>query len=278
MNKYLKWIVDIVIATLIVVLLYFGNAFFGNPLSEYLITGGAENYIEENFQDSDYFVEEVKYDFKTGNYYVQITSPTSADSKFTLYGDFFGKITFSTYDSAVTKKWNTAYRLNDEYWSTVESIFESKDFPYNAPISFGEIIFKESDTEAGDDIPDYAIPTEDLVLDKVYDINDIASHAGSLTVYIYDNDISADHLAEILLDIKEFFDEADVSFYAIDCVLEYPPPLNEDDPWKDGYTEVSDFLYKDIYEDGLIDRVLVSNKKAKDFYAEQDELKSQTMD
>ena len=67
-------------------------------------------------------------------------------------------------------------------------------------------------------------------------------------------------------------DEADVSFYVIDCVLEYPRP-EDDGEWKEGRVEVMSFLYDDIYEDALTQRVRVSDEKAKAYYAIQDALK-----
>ena len=67
-------------------------------------------------------------------------------------------------------------------------------------------------------------------------------------------------------------DEANVAFYAIDCVLEYPKP-EDDSEWKEGRVEVMTFLYDDIYEEELTERVRQSDEKAKAYYAAQDALK-----
>jgi len=76
-------------------------------------------------------------------------------------------------------------------------------------------------------------------------------------------------MAEILLDIRSIFDDAGVRFYVIDCVLEYQK--NEDSSeMKEGRVEVREFLYADIYEDSMTERVKASDEAARAYYAEQD--------
>lgn len=265
MNKITAWFMSILLAVLGAVAVFIP---FGNPISDFIVRENAEIYLEENFSDTDYVVGTVNYDFKTGSYYVCIESPTSPDSSFTLFAGTDGKITFDTYESSVAEKWNTANRINCEYADKTRSVFEREDFPYNQYIAFGEIIFKESDVPEGEYIPDYAASTKDLVIDGVYDIVEFGAKAGRLTIYIYDDDVSVERLAEILLGIKEFCKDNGIAFYAIDCVLEYPDPENE------GRAEVIGFLYKDIYEDGMTERVSISVEKAKEYRAKQDELNS----
>ena len=261
MNKITAWFMSIVMVVLGAVAVFIP---FGNPISRFLAKENAQTYIEENHPDTDYTVDAVNYDFKTGNYYVQVKSPASPDSSFTLYAGTNGKISYSTYESAVKDKWNTANRIGDEYWYQTKALFESDKFPYNQHIAFGEIIWKESGIAEGETMPEYAVSTKDLVLDGVYDVKDFSQKAGRLTVYIYDNEVSAERLAEILLGIRKIFDENNVSFYMIDCILEYPRPENDDEPHKEGRCEVLGFLYSDIYEDALVERVRLADEKAKE--------------
>jgi hypothetical protein len=52
-------------------------------------------------------------------------------------------------------------------------------------------------------------------------------------------------------------------------VLEYPK--NEDGTKKkEGRVEAREFLYADIYEDGMVERVKASDEAARAYYAEQD--------
>lgn len=269
MTKITAWFTGIVLAIVSVLVAFVP---FGNPLSEYLVTKNAEIHLQENYQDTDYYIENVSYDFKTGSYYVHIKAPDSVDRSFTLYAGTNGKITFDTYESSVLGKWNTASRISTEYFEKTRDLLARDDFPYNQHIAYGEIYFIESGTPVGEDTPNYALSTADLVLDKAYDIKELGAKSGKLTVYIYDDDISIEHLSEILLGIKQFLNDNDVTFYAIDCVLEYPKPEDENAPWKEGRTEVMNFLCEDIYEEGLVERVRLSDEKAKEYWAQQDKL------
>ena len=271
MAKITAWFTSIV---LVVVGALVAFVPFGNPLSKYLVTKNAESYIAENYQNTDYDIENVAYDFKTGNYYVQVQSPSSGDSSFTIYAGTNGKISYDTYVDAVVGRWNTANRINDEYWYAVKDLVEGDKFPYYQHIGFGNIEFADSDSIAQGLTPDYAIRNDTLVLDAVYDIKEMGAKAGHLTIYIYDEDVSVSRLSEILLGIKSLFDKEGITFYIIDCILEYPRP--EGSPAvKDDRVEVMSFLYKDIYEEGLEERVEESDKKAKEYYAAMDAEKLQ---
>ena len=54
----------------------------------------------------------------------------------------------------------------------------------------------------------------------------------------------------------------------MDFVLEYPK--DENGTIKEGRVEVRDFLYADIYEEDMIERVKASDEAANAYYAEQD--------
>ena len=122
-------------------------------------------------------------------------------------------------------------------------------------------------------MPPYALITNELELDGIYDVNELGAKAGKLTLYVYDDTVSVERLAEIILDIKGMLDDAGVRFYVMDCVLEYPKP--ESGEWKQGRVEVMDFLCSDIYEEGLAERVQASNDAAEDYYDEMDAIKKE---
>lgn len=122
-------------------------------------------------------------------------------------------------------------------------------------------------------MPPYALITNELELDGIYDVNELGAKAGKLTIYVYDDTVTVERLAEIILDIKGMLDDAGVRFYVMDCVLEYPKP--ESGEWKQGRVEVMDFLSSDIYEEGFVDRVQASNDAAGDYYNEMDAIKKE---
>ena len=220
----------------------------------------------QGYANTDFIIEDVTYDFKFGNYHAYISSPSSIDSDFSLEIGIDGRLIYDSYEDRVTSKRNTASRLENAYRSMTDAVLESKMFPYDAHIAFGELIFADADYI--DEAPEYAISASSLTPDKFYDINELGAASGELTVYVYDNKVDAERLSEILLGIRKTFDDAGVRFYAIDCVLESP---REDGETPNGERiEVMNFLYSDIYEDGLIERVMSADNAAKEYYNNTD--------
>ncbi len=267
-KKILKTVVVIISIALVIGVCVIVNAFVGNPISKHIATSTAEKHLEEKYSDRDFEIEKVIYNLKDGNYHAFIKSPSSIDSHFTILIDMWGSLKIDNYEDSVLTGWNTANRLGNEYREKVNEILDSQSFPYAVDIGFGDIEFIPTDYANDPSVPDYAIIIEDLKLDGEYDINELGSKAGKLTIYIDDETVSYERLAELILEVKKIFDDAKVKFYALDFVLEYPK--DENGTIKEGRVEVRDFLYADIYEEDMIERVKASDEAANAYYAEQD--------
>ena len=247
----------------------FANALVGNPISKAMATNTAEKHIEENYADKNFEIERVTFSFKDGYYHAFIYSPSSIDSDFTILVDMWGKLRYDTYEDRVLSGGNTADRISREYRAVVDKVLDSQAFPYNEHIGYGDFDFYPRVHLEEYSVPEYALITEDLTLDAFYDVNELGAKHGKLTIYIDDDTVSYERLSEILLDIRRIFDDTGVKFYVIDCVLEYPK--NEDSSKKqEGRVEVREFLYADIYEEGMVERVKASDEAANAYYDEQD--------
>ena len=252
----------------------FANALVGNPISKAMATNTAEKHIEENYADKDFEIERVTFSFKDGYYHAFIYSPSSIDSDFTILVDMWGNLRYDTYEDRVLSGGNTADRISRDYRAVVDKVLDSQAFPYNEHIGYGDFDFYPRVHLEEYSVPEYALITEDLTLDAFYDVNELGAKHGKLTIYIDDDTVSYERLSEILLDIRRIFDDSGVKFYVIDCVLEYQK--NEDSSKKqEGRVEVREFLYADIYEDGMTERVKASDEAAKAYYAEEDAEKLQ---
>ncbi len=270
-KKILKVLALVVAIALIICIGVFANSLVGNPVSKYLATKSANEYIEKTYSDKDFIIEEVNYDFKTGGYYARVTSPTSIDSHFSLSFDWMGKLELDCYDD-VTSGWNTAMRLEDDYRNAVKAVTESKDFSEKYFIAYGEIPCVLSDYPIDEEHPEYALQKEELVIDKIYDIKEVASEHGKLVLYAYDEEVTVERLSELLLEVKNKFDNSGVTFKAVDFVLE--PPKKEGEPMmSDEQIQIKNFYYSDIYEDGLVERVKEANQKTIEFNIEQEKIK-----
>ena len=269
MKKRILKIAALVFAVaLIVGVCVFANALVGNPISKAVAKNTTEKHLEKTYADKDFELERVTFSFKDGYYHAFIYSPSSIDSDFTILIDMWGKIRYDTYEDRVLSGWNTADRIGRDYRASVDKVLDSQAFPYDEHIGYGDFEFYPRRHLEQYSVPEYVLINEDLTLDAFYDVNELGAKHGKLTIYIDDDTVSYEKLSEILLDIRRIFDDAGVKFYVIDCVLEYPKRV--DSTKKEGRVEVMDFLYTDIYEEGMVERVKSSDEAARAYYAEQD--------
>ena len=235
-----------------------------------------KEYISKEYKDMNLQTEEASYSFKDGGYHIQVKSLTSKDTYFEVVMSPFGKVVYDSYENNVTNKWNTYERINESYGSKVKKVFENKDFPYKSDICFGEI--KEKDIEQSSEykeynLPVYGIDRKDLILDKDYDISELGKTAGHIVFYAQNEEITLKKASEILLDIKNILSEKNIYFYAIDFTLEKPRDKDGVANPDDTSIRIEQFLYKDIYEEGLEKRLEKSQENTKKYYEKLDEEK-----
>jgi len=249
----------------------FANALVGNPISKLLASNTVKNQLATTYMDKDFYVERITYSFKDGYYHAFIKSESSIDSYFTISVDMYGKVKRDAYEDRVLLGWNTSDRLSTEYRASVEAVFGSPMFPFYAHIDYGSLEFLPREILESEEleIPRYALAIEDLELDGVYDVQELGAQAGHLVLYVYDEEVSVERAAEILLEVKRHMDAGGVKFYVIDLVLEYPKP-EDGGHWKEGRVETMEFRSDDIYENGMAERVYEANEMAIAYHAARD--------
>lgn len=245
----------------------FANALTGNPVSRMLAAQTVKSHLAERYAGTDFFCSEIRYSFKDGLYYAYIQSPDSVDRSFTLLLDKAGELKQDDYEKLVQSGENTARRLNQAYRELADSVFESPSFPFNSPISFGELEFTPADYAENEEPPASPINRAELTPDGLYDIRALGEEAGLLTVYVDDATVSAERAAEILLELRRLLDQGGVPFSAIHFVLEHELPEGGG-VRPEERVEALRFPYEDIYEDGMTERVQRANEAAKRFYEE----------
>ena len=161
-----------------------------------------------------------------------------------------------------------------EYRALVDEVVEAPDYPFSTFIAYGDLKvgFQHPDVEVGVPYwPENYVILDKVELDKKYDIRELAKTAGYLVIYVEDELVTMERAAEVLLQLKELFDQRNVPFYAIDFVLEYPRK-EEGGNIKEGRVNVEGFLYSDIYEEGLVERIRSADEKLNAYYEEQDKI------
>ena len=277
MKKCIRIIGIVLVIALIAVLIWFGNVMMGNPVSHALASKAAKAFLSDRFSGTDYEMERITYSFKDGRYHAFMVSPTSIDGDFSVCFSMMGEYCYDTYDS-VQDGWNTAQRLNSEYRKLTDTILNDPALPYDNTqvysIMFGELeIYPKEfiDDPNVHDIPDYSLVQDDLELTKIYDIKELGAKAGHLVLYVDNDIISVEEAARIMLDFRSIFDEADIPFYAMDFVLRHP--RTEDGKSDDKEITINDFLYQDIYEEGLTERIEIAIEETTAYYAMLDQMK-----
>ena len=277
MKKCIRIIGIVLVIALIAVLIWFGNVMMGNPVSHALASNAAKAFLSDRFSGTDYQMERITYSFKDGRYHAFMLSPTSIDGDFSVCFSMLGEYCYDTYDS-VQDGWNTAQRLNSEYRKLTDTILNDPALPYDNTqvysIMFGELeIYPKEfiDDPNVHDIPDYSLVQDDLELNKIYDIKELGAKAGHLVLYVDNDIISVEEAARIMLDFRSMFDEADIPFYAMDFVLRHP--RTEDGQSDDEEIRINDFLYQDIYEEGLTERIEIAIEETAAYYAILDQMK-----
>ena len=248
-------------ALILILLLAVLCLMFGNPVSYVLVSMRTEAHLENHYPGTDLRIESVRYDFKHPGYTVHVVSPSSTDTHFRLLCSGFGDVTTDYYESAVASGSNTLARLSGAYDSHTKEVLG--DFPFDADLCRGELTEKYGN-ESGSLHKEFGLDKSTLVLDADYDIPSLARDHGRIHICIYDEDVSVENAADILLDLKNHADQRDLPFHAIDFTL--LPPRNPDST--NSTTEgiyLFDFLYADIYEDGLTDRVASANEEAQSY-------------
>ncbi len=275
MKKRILKITALVIAlALIAGLGWFANGLVGNPVSRFLAKRALDRYVEETYPHLDLNTERFGFDFKSIGYFAYVRSEGSMDTAFYIDMDMFGHVTYDSYDTWVTSKMNTELRVEEQYREMVKRVLNSSDFPYESDIKGGTLEFVQ-DWEWGDDRDrSYAIPREELVMDKEYSLSEIrrlGARAGILTIYIQEDTVTMERAAQIMLHIRSLFDDAGVPFYRMDFVLRYPKP-EDDSPWPDGDVR-AELCYEDIREEGLVQRIRDSHAAIYEGFAEMDKEK-----
>ncbi len=268
-KKYIKMLIFIIIIGIIGFSAYFANAFLGNPVSKMMAKHTAKAYLEEEYPETDYYIDSVKYSFKEGGYNAHVYSKTSSDSRFTFYINMLGGMKYDSYEEDVKNRFNTARRIDMEYRELTDTVFESPEFPFKSRIAFGTLEIAMEENIIKDDpylVAPYSLKQDELELDKIYDIKQLGEKAGHLIIYTEDSEVTMEQTAAIMLEIKKQFDEAGVPFAAMDFSLSTPRDESDKDTKN---ISVAQFLYEEIYEEGMVERVNKESKKLAEYYAEE---------
>lgn len=237
-------------------ILFLANDFVGNPISKILVNQAASKYVNQNYAQLNLELNKASFNFKDGSYYVSARSKTSIDTHFSMNFSGSGKFIYDTYQSNVLEKFNTWQRVNSEYETMVDTVVDH-DFPYESDIAFGELLGKGEQSD-------------ELELDREYDMKAMAKEKGHIVLYITSDTPNEEVLTQTLIEVKKLFDQKEVPFQSIDFTLQTPLSENQE---RRNSIQIQNFLYQEISEDGLQDRVKENIAMTKAYYEQRDQEK-----
>jgi len=261
-KKKTKRIIAAITAFILIgIILFLANGMVGNPISKMLVNRAADKYVADKYSDLNLELEKAIYSFKDGGYFVRITSTNSIDTHFVLNYSWAGELERDQYEDLVLSKWNTWRRIDDEYRKLVDSEIKSKmdlderDFIYGG-------FTKEDDFS-------------ELEIDKKYNVKELAKDQGHIQLTMERDTLDVAVMVETLIRVKEIFDEEDISFNTINVDLHEPrrEDANQESLLGADYLMLKEFLYTDIYPDGLDKRVEKNIEETRQYYNEQDDVK-----
>lgn len=270
MKKGLKLLSAILAFVIIGGLLLITNSLVGNPISKHLANKSAEKYIAENYSELNLEVGKAGYNFKYGTYNVFVKSKVSQDTQFSLYISQNGKVERDDYKETVLSGWNTYTRVEDAYRLMVDKVLGHDKFPFESDVDYGTIQLAEKQEGATKSGERYGISISELELDKNYDIKELGRNSGQVVLYVQNEEVSIKKASEMLLTIKAIFDETDVPFHSINFILEKPRNKEGTANKDDIRVNVNNFLYNDIYEENLEERIEKEHKDLEKYYNEKD--------
>lgn len=194
-NKGLRITAFIIALALIAIILFFANAFVGNPISAMMAKIKAEQYVEQNFSFLDLELEKPVYNFKFGEYIVKARSKTSRDTHFNIYYRG-GKIVGDEYDINVEQKYNTLQRLEEEYTFLVRNVIEELGYK-----DLGTRVFYSKQTEEAQ---------EYLKLDMDFDKN--LPIETEIYIQVQLKELTVEEIARILKDVYTAFEQKGYHF------------------------------------------------------------------
>lgn len=202
MRKSVKIMAGIAGFILVLGVLFFTNAFVGNPISKMLAKKAGEEYIEKNYASLDLKKKEVFYSFKDGKYHLFVQSQKSIDTNFTILIDSFGNVQRDTYDSI---EFNTWRRLDKEIREKLSPILIEK-LEYD--LGHARVGFGKGGSER----------KEELEIDMKLDINNPPLPLEA-TVEIFTEDLSYKRIGKIAEDIKEIMDKENIPIESFSVIL-----------------------------------------------------------
>lgn len=176
--------------------------------AENVVRPKAETYLRERYPNMDLEITACCWSWYNNQYQVDVQSPTSRDTHFSLtYSTKEMELEQDSFESEVPFGWNTYHRLEDAYTDLVKQA-ASRAEELNMRGSF---------------CWENRLDPQSLILDADYDIRELGSGYGQITLYIYESEdrLNMACAMEYLTKADRLLTENGVPYRAMDITLVY---------------------------------------------------------
>jgi len=187
-------------------LLWFCDSFLGNPISYAAVKSHAQSYLEEEYPQLDLELSEIEFDWYSGpSYWIEVTSPTSQDTYFSMKYDRLGRFVGDSYVDQVVSGRNTFSRITEETDLETEKLryaLEEKGYMVSCSINsdWPSIYDGVIEYPFG---PEFELKIHSLSTDGAYSARMMFQNYGILDVSKAVEEPTEEALAEVLTEIQE---------------------------------------------------------------------------
>lgn len=206
-NKLMRYSSLFLSICIFISILLFANGFLGNPISKYLTKIKVDKYIENNYNDFDYKINKITYDFKSGGYSSHISSKKHLDYDFFIRTDSLGKIKSDNYKMRVTKMDNVLRRFRNEYRGKIKEVLEAPEYK-DLNIYFNIDIYSEKN---------YDLDKLNLKHEMQFDFLKLGKKIGIINIHFerYDKE----KIINLIVKLKKHIDEVKMGLNKINIQI-----------------------------------------------------------
>lgn len=255
-NRFWKAFRNFLLLGVVLLIGFFINALYGNPISALIARNTAREVLEEQFPDTPYSISACSYNIVSGCYEARVSRKGSMDDWFYIQVRPDGTFRSHSYADQVPNLWNTRDRVSRDYYELGKTLMKLPDFPEgksSLPGFPGESLHVSAHLRFCDrECPEkYSLFLENLEVDGVYDLAELGAAAGELHVRAVSEDLTLESAAAIMLKVHELTQEAGLRYAVMDFTLE-----RQKNAWSpEDYISAPLFPASEITAEGLADQI-----------------------
>lgn len=245
---------------------YLTNEVTGCPISYFVVNHAVQQYMEETYGETDFVAGKPKRAIKLGGFIVEVHSPSSQDTHFTLHVHQDGTIWEDGYAQSVSDGSNTAMRLSREYNALCAQALADSSFPDPASCggSLMEAVAEHHEKSDEPGVHPEPMNPLTLALDAEGDIGALSAKHGKLTLCVESEAVTVETASKSLLAIRQIMEEKQLPFHCVELWINAPEDQQAGD--SPAALHILNFGWDEIREEGMLERTTAAWKATESYF------------